>query len=346
LCRYSAASASSTAAADAATAYGKAAMHLALSGGGNAGAVTAIGELLQWAGGSNPAATPAPITAAVLALCTEAAELGLLEDAGVVAGGAARFGAGAVGSLARGRAEDAAIVVGANRAAARLAANLTAPCASGGIPAGARAAGKLAASLLSRGAESAAAAAALAPALPALLSGMLRQHADTAVVLGEDWLAPVAAGAASLFRNPDAADEDGDGDDEAAAAAAAHDEEEDEEAVALPKAVLAAARLPAQQVALAGALARYTAFHIGFVDDVEDCGDESAWARPVSAEAARDVKGATAMLQRLAGAGALPAPAAAALRAARDAAVALPSAGAWAAAGVTPSLSALVAVMA
>ena len=56
------------------------------------------------------------------------------------------------------------------------------------------------------------------------------------------------------------------------------------------------------------------------------------------------VRGATAMLQRLSGAGALPAPAAAALRGARDAAAAQGES--WAACGVTPSLSALVTVMA
>jgi hypothetical protein len=136
--------ATSTDAADAATAYGKAAMHLALSGGGNTGAVVALEELLRWAGGNNPASTPAPITAAVLTLCTEAAEMGLLEDAPVAAGAAARFGNGAVQGLARGRADDAAIVVGANRATARLAANLAAPCAGGGFPAGAAPAAVLA----------------------------------------------------------------------------------------------------------------------------------------------------------------------------------------------------------
>ena len=58
-------------------------------------AVAALQELLRWVGGSNPAAAPVPVTAAVLAMCTEAAELGLLEDAAAAANGAARFAAAA-----------------------------------------------------------------------------------------------------------------------------------------------------------------------------------------------------------------------------------------------------------
>jgi hypothetical protein len=202
--------------------------------------------------------------------------------------------------------------------------------------------------------------------------------ADTA------WLAPVAAAAANLLRDPAAADanaaadadadadnedddddEDGDGsvDASVAALAAAH-EEVDGETVALAKAVLAAARLPAQQVALASALAQYTAGKIqnaagtgvsgcggveaeehgdralalgarGDLDEVDNEGRRTTMA---------EVKGATAMLQRLSRAGALPATAAAALRAARDAAVA--QGDAWEACGVTSSLSALVIIMA
>ena len=113
-----------------------------------------------------------------------------------------------------------------------------------------------------RGAGSAGAAAELAPALPAMLSGMLRvQPGGRPAAAAPDWLAPVAADAAALFRNPPAAaaaaaaaapGDAADDEDAAEASDAETDVVEDGESAALAKAVLGAARLPAQQAALAG----------------------------------------------------------------------------------------------
>lgn len=334
-------------AAEAATAYGRAAMHLALCGGGASVAVAAIEDLLGWTSdenGDDPSDLPGPIVAALVGLFADATELGLLDDAPDAARRVGRFGGGAVVGLSRGRSEDAKVTTAANRAAARLTSNLAAshPVA----------AAELAATLMSRAARSARAAAGMAPALPALLGGMLKARRDDAGEVGgatvsasldASWLAPVAAGAATLLRAPgDANDDDAGAErrregsmsrgDEARAPEA---EDEDEDVVALPRAVLAAARFPAQQQALAAALATYVANRMTprGTDDND-------------AAAVGEVRGATALLQRLTGVHTLPAAAAASLRAARDAAVDDTGGDRWAANGVAPALTVLAQVMA
>ena len=196
---------------------------------------------------------PAPVLAAGLALCTEAAELDRWRTPR--GGGGCRV---SVRVLSRPRAWSCRGRGDHRRRQPRGGSSRRQPAAP--APAGrccAAAAGELAASLLTR-VRRGGGGNAIAPALPTLLSGMLRQHpGGAAAVANSEWLAPVVAVrlacCAILTRR-----RGGPG----PGPAAAGEEEEDEDVVALPKAVLAAVRLPAQQVALAGALARYTAGRI------------------------------------------------------------------------------------